>query len=224
MGQTADELRSELDRKRVELTRDVDRIEDKVRSTFDLRQQVEQNPLQMTGLAIAAGFVLGNLVGGHHSEESGQAFRSNQHRTAGMGMSGLAPSSAGLAGGIYSREATPQSMPEPHDGPSFFATMGESVKQGFQRSTGGNSFEATLSSVSATMLAMLLDKAKEALDSNLPGFAEKFEQMSEPPQASSPRSAADAGQGGRRPAMAGSPAVTPTTHHSTATNDRPSVS
>src|SRR3712207_3387874 len=82
MGQTADQLRQELDRKRHDLTRDVDRIEEKVKSTFDLNSQVQQNPLLAAGLAVAGGFLLGNLVGGG-SKSEGQSSQGYGGQTSG---------------------------------------------------------------------------------------------------------------------------------------------
>lgn len=169
MGQTADQLRQELDQKRRDLTRDVDRIEEKVKSTFDLNSQVQQNPLLATGLAVLGGFLVGNIVGGGEKSKD-TASRDWQRSSSAPSYSagGYAPSSS-----TYSQTTEHTSgRHEAHSGPSLI----DGVKESFRRGSGGGNVEDMVSNMTAAITAMLVDKARDLLDSNLPGFADKYEQ------------------------------------------------
>lgn len=82
MGPTADQLRQEIDQKREDAAGKIDQLEtrvqetalsvkseveetaQKVKLTFDLKHQVEQNPLMAVGVGLLGGFLLGGLMGG----------------------------------------------------------------------------------------------------------------------------------------------------------------
>jgi ElaB/YqjD/DUF883 family membrane-anchored ribosome-binding protein len=90
MGQTADQLREEVDQKREDAAQKIEQIQAKVegatqqvkdtvedakqqvKDTFDLRKQIEEKPLVALGAALVGGFVLGGMMsgdddrGGHH--------------------------------------------------------------------------------------------------------------------------------------------------------------
>jgi hypothetical protein len=181
MGQTADELRRELDQKRGELTRDVDMIQEKVRSTFDIKAQVEQNPLPSVGLALAGGFLLGMMTGGKKHPDHGKGgytYASGGHTSGAYG---------GYQPNIYSYSPSSQSTYNPssygqqgHQGQSgggMLNTVTEGFKDSFRKGTGGNSIDDTVSAVTAALTAILVEKAKEMFDKNLPGFAARYEQV-----------------------------------------------
>jgi ElaB/YqjD/DUF883 family membrane-anchored ribosome-binding protein len=81
MGQTADQLRQEVDQKRDDAAQKIDQIQAKVdgatqqvkdtvddakqqvKDAFDLRKQIEENPLLALGAALAGGFILGGVLG-----------------------------------------------------------------------------------------------------------------------------------------------------------------
>jgi len=179
MGQTADQLRQELDQKRRELTHDVDRIETKVRETFDLNSQIEQNPLLAVGLAVAGGFVLGSVIGGGKSKDEG--YQGSYGPTGGYSQArfyGGSPQHDYAANWSNSAASSAPSAPryEEPQGPGMIATVASGVKESFRKGSGGSTVEDTLSNVTAALTAVLMDKAKEMLDQNLPGFADKFEQ------------------------------------------------
>ena len=193
MGQTADQLRQELDRKRHDLTRDVDRIEEKVKSTFDLNSQVQQNPLLAAGLAVAGGFLLGNLVGGG-SKSGGQSSQGYGGQTSGAYVppatythrpdQGGQRYESGSSTSAFVPSATYTQRPE-QGGPGLL----EGVRESFRRGSGGSTVEDTVSNMTAAITAMLVDKAKEMMDRNLPGFAEKYEQAVNQSRSGSYRSA-----------------------------------
>src|SRR3712207_382968 len=109
MGQTASQLRQELDQKRDELSRDVDMIQEKVKSTFDVKAQVEQNPLASVGIALAGGFLLGMMTGGGKKQPD---YGKGSYSYAG----GNYPSSSysgGYPGTVYSYNPSTQSTYNP---------------------------------------------------------------------------------------------------------------
>jgi hypothetical protein len=87
MGQTADQLRQEVDQKRDDAAQKIDQIQAKVdgatqqvkatvddakqqvKDTFDLRKQIEEKPLLALGAALAGGFVLGGITGDDDRDE-----------------------------------------------------------------------------------------------------------------------------------------------------------
>jgi hypothetical protein len=179
MGQTASELRRELDHKRDELTRDVDKIQEKVKSTFDLKGQVEQNPLPSVGLALAGGFLLGMMTGGKKEPDHGRggySYASGSHPSSSYG---------GYQPNIYSYSPSTQSTYNPssygqqgaQSGGGMMHTVAEGFKDSFRKGTGGSTIDDTVSAVTAALTAILVDKAKEMFDKNLPGFAARYEQV-----------------------------------------------
>jgi ElaB/YqjD/DUF883 family membrane-anchored ribosome-binding protein len=87
MGETADQLRQEVDQKREDAAEKIDQIQAKVegatqqvkdtvddakqqvKETFDLRKQIEEKPLLALGAALAGGFILGGVLGdGDHDD------------------------------------------------------------------------------------------------------------------------------------------------------------
>jgi hypothetical protein len=178
MDQTADQLRHELGRERNGLTRDVDRIEEQVKSSFDVKRKIDENPLLAVGLAVAGGFLLGAMVGG------------KQRRASGAGASWSGPAAGpGIAGAVR-------------------AGLTESLRRG-----AGTSVDDALTTITAALTAVLTDQAKELLDRNLPGFADRYEQVDHP--GDSPMSGAGADRQGDSSSYAPSTAGTPSASSST---------
>jgi hypothetical protein len=104
-------------------------------------------------------------------------------------------------------------MQQRDSGPGIISGVTSGVKESFRRGTGGNTVEDTISNVTAALTAILVDKAKEMLDRNLPGFADKYEQarthetIGEPamyPQGSSMESSSMSRSGTDQASMSGS--------------------
>jgi hypothetical protein len=174
MGQTADQLRQELDHKRHELTRDIDHIEGKVKETLDINRYVEQNPLLAAGLAVAGGFLLGSMMGGgKHKDE--HRFERGTYPTAAYYAGGYTPTGSGyIQDGAYGGSQFEQH--HPGSGSGIISGVTSGVKESFRRGSGGSTIEDTLSNMTAALTAIMVEKAKEMLDRNLPGFAEKYDQ------------------------------------------------
>jgi hypothetical protein len=167
MAQSTEEIRRELDAKRDALTRDVERLETKVRSTFDLSHQIEERPLLSVGLAMLGGFIIGRMGGGGPAEaERPPATYSQGHFTSGMGV---------YTGPAWSGQSH-QFQPEA-SGPGFVDHVKAGVQESFRRGTQGGSLESVVTNISAALTALLVDKAKEMLDDNLPGFASRYERL-----------------------------------------------
>jgi len=97
MGQTADQLRQEVDQKREDAADKIDQLQAKVegaaqqaeetvedakqqvKDAFDLRKQIEEKPLLALGAALAGGFVLGGILGGDEHDDRRYPRYDQQH-------------------------------------------------------------------------------------------------------------------------------------------------
>jgi hypothetical protein len=77
MGQTADQIKQEIDQQREMLGTNLQQLETKVKDTMDWRTQFEQRPMAGIGLAFGAGFLLSVLIpsGDSNSSSSGSGYR-----------------------------------------------------------------------------------------------------------------------------------------------------
>jgi hypothetical protein len=214
MDQTASQLRQELDQKRHDLTRDVERIEEKVKSSFDLNRKIDENPLAAVGLSVAGGFLLGNMVGGGKKPPASGAGSSSSHPSAAFYSGASTPgpywsgSPSSGAGGQWSQS----SQPSQGNGPGIVGEVKEGLKESFRRGS-GTSVDDALTNITAALTALLMDKAKELLDRNLPGFADRYEQVAHPSDA--PMSGAGAGRQHFAPSSSSGAAGAPTLSAST---------
>jgi hypothetical protein len=168
METSTDEIRRELDQKRDALTRDVERLEAKVKNTFDLGNQISERPLLSVGLAVVGGVILGRMGSPGPSRAMTTSSYAHGHRTGG---GAITPYGSAWSNG--------NSAEQPGAAPGIV----EQVRAGFQGSvkqgvhSGG--VDLVLANVTAALTALLVDKAKELLDQNLPGFAAQFDQLAE---------------------------------------------
>jgi len=77
MGQTADQIKQEIDQQRESLGSNLQQLETKVKETVDWRTQFEQRPMAGVGLAFGAGFLLSVLMpsGDSSKSSSGSSYR-----------------------------------------------------------------------------------------------------------------------------------------------------
>jgi len=109
MGETADQIRRQVDQKRDDASQKIDQIEqkvmgtaqqiegkvtetaDQVKSQMNWRYQVEEHPLMSVGVAMVGGMMLGNMMGkdDHQYRSSPDVHVSQQsmHQGGGMGES-----------------------------------------------------------------------------------------------------------------------------------------
>jgi hypothetical protein len=219
MDQTASQLRQELDRKRDDLTRDVDRIEEKVKASFDLNRQIDEHPLAAVGLSIAGGFLLGNMVGGgkkeHASGSGSYSYPSGGQPSSAFysGASTPGPYWSGSSSYGSGAQWNQSSQPSQSNGPGIVGEVKAGLKESFRRGSGTNVDDA-LTNITAALTAVLMDKAKELLDRNLPGFADRYEQVAHSGDA--PMSGAGMGQQGFASGLASGGQAAPTSYPSPA--------
>ena len=136
MDQTASQLRQELDQKRHDLTRDVERIEEKVKSSFDLNRKIDENPLAAVGLSVAGGFLLGNMVGGgkkRHASGAGSASYASGGAPSGAVQSGASTPGPPWSGAQWSQPSQPSSQ---GNGPGIVGAVKAGLNESFSRSSG----------------------------------------------------------------------------------------
>ena len=178
------QLRRELDQKRNELTRDVERLEAKVKSTFDLSTQIQERPLLSVGLALLGGFVVGRRGGGDKAESSESRHQSAVD-TRLYGYGGMSTPTNHLQGQADTRA---------HD-PGLIDHFKDGIQESFRRGTQGSTVDGVITNMTAALTAILVTKAKEILDQNLPGFAEQYDRVAEPSNSISPESHEPMSQG-----------------------------
>lgn len=146
MGESADQLRQEVERTREDASDKINQIEAKVQDTaqqvkenFDFRRQVEERPLVALGAALIGGFVLGGMTGGDDSGER----RVEGQRTP-----------------VYGSQSHRQSS---------------GIMHGIKQAAKSSGFEETLTNMAAAFMGTATEKLKTAADQNLPGFAQKFQ-------------------------------------------------
>jgi len=82
MGQTADQIKQEIDQQREMLGSNLQQLQTKVKETVDWRTQFEQRPMAGVGLAFGAGFLLSVLMpsGGDSKSSSSSRYDSSNYR------------------------------------------------------------------------------------------------------------------------------------------------
>jgi len=81
MGQTADQIKQEIDQQRETLGSNLQELETKVKDTVDWRTQFEQRPMAGVGLAFGAGFLLSVLLpSGDNKSSSNSRYDSSNYR------------------------------------------------------------------------------------------------------------------------------------------------
>ncbi len=149
MGESADQIAQELERKRAEASEKIGKIEeqvsnsaDQVMETVDIRHQIEQRPLVALGVAFTGGVVLGGLVGGNGDSDRSQGTR------------GYDPMPR------YSMSGNNQSS-------GLMSTLRQTAKN--------SGLEDSFNSAAAAMMASMGERLKASMESSYPGFRERFE-------------------------------------------------
>jgi hypothetical protein len=183
MGETADQLRQEIETKRQDASGKIDQIEQKVTGTadqvrgqvdqvreqvmqtFDWRKQVDERPLAALGAAFIGGVVLSNVLGGgddddrqyrrqHRRDGGGYSFNTVQYREQGSSPS-VAPAVAGLG-----------------------------VMGAVRKAAKTSGLEDTLNNMTSSFMSTLAERAKEVADRNFPGMADKLDNATKQAKAS----------------------------------------
>ncbi len=176
MGQSADQLRQEIEQKREDAAQKIEQIESQVTDTVhqarttvdetvmkardtvegtvqkakesvDLRRQVEEKPLLALGAALLGGFALGGMLGGDKGgHQSGSRSTHIEGSSRAYEASMGAQSQSGLRGNI-------------------------------QQAAKSSGLEDMLANGTTALMNSLTERLKATLDETFPGFAEKLEQQ-----------------------------------------------
>jgi hypothetical protein len=176
MGESADQLREEIEMKRQDASGKIEQIEqkvtgtadqvrgqvdqvrDQVKQTFDWRKQVDERPLAALGAAFIGGVVLSNVLGGDDDDDRRQQHR-RQHRsdrgrysfnTVQYGEQGSSPSVAPAVAGL-------------------------GVMGAVRKAAKTSGLEDTLNNMTTSFMSTLAERAKEVADRNFPGMADKLD-------------------------------------------------
>ncbi len=159
MGQSADQLRQEIEQKRSDAAQKIDDLEARVQDTavqarehvkgavedtiqtakesFDLRQQVEERPLVALGTAFVGGLLLGGITGGGGGSQQ---------------------ASYGQGGG-----------------------QGEGIGGTLRNAAQRSGLEDAIANATAALLGSVTEQVKSTLDQHFPGFAEKMNTAQQTP-------------------------------------------
>src|SRR5882757_8740628 len=75
MGETTDQIATQVDNAREDLGSNLQELERRVKSATDWRQQFRNNPMMMVGLAFGGGVFLATMAGGRRNRLSGMSSR-----------------------------------------------------------------------------------------------------------------------------------------------------
>lgn len=173
MGQTADQLRDQIEHQREELGSNLQQLEEKVKSTVDWRTQFEQKPWAGVGVAFAGGFVLSLLMpsggsdgGGNSSSKSSKMQSSNymanyrvmddSQRWGQMGSSGTSSSSS--------------------SSPSMGFSSGGSQQKSSSSSPEMSEITETLENIRGAVMGLAATRLRGFLAEAVPGFEDEYEQ------------------------------------------------
>ncbi len=179
MGQTADQLRQEIDQKRDDAGEKIDQIESRVQDTaqaakdtvtdtveqvkqsIDIQKQIAERPLVALGAALVGGFVLGGLMGGGKDSQQ-------------------------------------------HGGGQYAGASPGGTRSGLRGAAKESGLEETLTSMMTALTGMLSERLRSTVDETFPGFAEKMNLPSGQQSAGLEKRQQMAGQSG---SSTGSPAT-----------------
>lgn len=121
MDQTADQIKREIEETRERISETTSEIGERIRSTFDWRQQVAEHPWAAVGMAAAAGFLLGAagaraMRGAYETKRYGEGYGAGRAGreaepqapppgTAGSEWAGMAPGATGEAAAAEAAQA-----------------------------------------------------------------------------------------------------------------------
>jgi hypothetical protein len=163
MGQTADQIKQEIDQQREQLGENLQQLETKVKETVDWRSQFEQRPMAGVGLAFGAGFVLSMLMPSGDSDKS-RGSSSNYSSSTGYNSSSYYQPQqfSGTTGYNQSSNFSPQSS--------------SSSKP---RSPEMNEITETLENIRGAVMGLAATRLRSFLAEAVPGFQDEYEQARE---------------------------------------------
>jgi ElaB/YqjD/DUF883 family membrane-anchored ribosome-binding protein len=170
MGESADQLREEIEMKRQDASGKIEQIEqkvtdtadqvrgqvDQVKQTFDWRKQVNERPLAALGAAFIGGIVLSSILG----EDDDDRDRRDRDRRRDRGRYSFDTVQYGEQG------STPSVAP---------AVAGLGVMGAVRKAAKTSGLEDTLNNMTSSFMSTVAERAKEVADRNFPGMADKLD-------------------------------------------------
>jgi len=169
MGQTADQLRQEIDAKRNDASDKIGQIEEKVTgvaeqaketvtgvaeqaketvmNTFDWRRQVDQKPLVALGAAFVGGMILAGAVG---DKDEGSHRSSSQSNNSDFNIRRYSEQSAAAAGGM-------------------------GIAGAIRTAAKNSGLEDMMNNMTGSFMSNITDRIKQMADQAFPGMAEKLQ-------------------------------------------------
>jgi hypothetical protein len=159
VGQRSDEIKRHIDEQRSELGENLERLEERVKSTADWRTHFDRRPMMALGVAFGTGLLLSTML------PRGSRGRSSDR------YSGYGTTTAAMTGGAYS-------------GATGGTTGTSAESSGRQRKSSAMSRElrkawGMIDNVRASLIALGASRVKEYLSSAIPGFDEHYRKTEE---------------------------------------------
>lgn len=155
MGQTADEIKQQIEQQREQLGSNLEHLEAKVKETVDWRSQFEQRPMAGVGLAFGAGFLLSMLIpSGDDNKERSSDYRYDPSNYR-----------------VYDEASRTQSSTSK---PSYQPQS--NTQQSRQRSPEMNEVSETVENIRGAVMGMAATRLRSFLAESVPGFQDEYEQ------------------------------------------------
>jgi hypothetical protein len=156
VGQRSDEIKRHIDEQRSELGENLERLEERVKSTTDWRLQVERRPMVALGVAFGTGLLLSTMLPG--LSRSGRKDRYSSYGTTTAAMTG--GSYAGATGGTT-------------EGSSYRPRKSSAMSRELRKAW------TMVDNVRASLIALGANRLKEYLGSAVPGFEDYYRKTEE---------------------------------------------
>lgn len=156
MGETADQIKQQIDEQREQLGSNLQQLETKVKETVDWKTQFESRPMAGIGLAFGAGFLLSVLMpsgGSSSGSKSSYSYDSSNYRINDESSS-YQPS---YAAGSYGSASQPSQPSKP-------------------KSPEMNEISETVENIRGAVMGLAATRLRSFLAEAVPGFQDEYEQ------------------------------------------------
>jgi len=156
MGQTADQIKQEIDQQRDMLGSNLQQLETKVKETVDWRTQFEQRPMAGIGLAFGAGFLLSVLMpsGDGNKSSSSSRYDTSNYRV---------------------QDESYQYQPS-YAAASYQPSSSSQASQSKPKSPEMNEITETIENIRGAVMGLAATRLRSFLAEAVPGFQDEYEQ------------------------------------------------
>jgi hypothetical protein len=157
VGQRSDEIKRHIDNQREQLGENLERLEERVRSSTDWRTQYSRHPFAALGIAFGGGLLLGVVtVGRGRDNRRKYSGDSGSYSSAGYGTSSLAGAAATTGGAEVSLQRSRRRS----------SATSRQLHRAWE----------TIDTVRGALIGLGAVKLKEFLSDALPGFNRQYEE------------------------------------------------